>query len=272
MYSKKYYPSIGIVGGTGPEATIDVQKKLFFVMQNKLSPYRDQDYYRVIVDNDPNLIDRSDAIINHKEEIIDYYVRKIKNFEKSGVDIVLIACNTAHAFLKKIKENTTIVIVDVIAETADYIAKNNTIENIGLLASLGTFKSEIYKEKFSQYNIKVLNLPKSKIHIIHNAIYGIKGGISDRNNSVIQVKKFYNNIYGLKEYALHPIYYISDVLMYIKSKNITHVILGCTELPLILDDLKYNGLTLYDPMLIASNKTVQYCKELHEGKTPCILY
>ena len=69
---------IGILGGMGPEATLDLFYKII-----KLSPAeKDQDHFRIIIDNNPKIPDRTDAILGTGKDPLPKLIMTAQNLEK----------------------------------------------------------------------------------------------------------------------------------------------------------------------------------------------
>ncbi|GAJ09165.1 unnamed protein product, partial [marine sediment metagenome] len=86
---------IGILGGMGPEATIDLFYKII-----KFNPSeKDQDHLRIIIDNNPKIPDRTAAILGKGEDPLPALQETARNLEKAGANFIIIPCNTAHYFL-----------------------------------------------------------------------------------------------------------------------------------------------------------------------------
>ena len=91
---------IGVLGGMGPEATIDLFQKIV-----KLTPAKkDQEHIRIIIDNNPKIPDRTKAILYNGENPLPELVKTAQNLERAGADFIIIACNTAHYYFHKIQK------------------------------------------------------------------------------------------------------------------------------------------------------------------------
>ncbi|GAH53208.1 unnamed protein product, partial [marine sediment metagenome] len=105
---------IGILGGMGPEATVDLFHKII-----KFTPAKkDQDHFRIIIDNNPKIPDRTAAILGKGEDPLPALQETARNLEKAGVDFIIIPCNTAHYFLPQIQKSVNIPVLNMIEETA----------------------------------------------------------------------------------------------------------------------------------------------------------
>jgi aspartate racemase len=222
---------IGILGGMGPEATIDLFYKII-----KFTPAeKDQEHLRIIIDNNPKIPDRTAAILGKGEDPLPALQETAQNLEKAGADFIVIPCNTAHYFLSSIQESVNIPVLNMIEETAKETKKRiPQIKKVGLLASIGVYKSEIYHQHFKKFNIEVISPEEKDKEEIMKVIYTIKAG--DLSKSV---KK---NILKITQKLI--------------NKGAEAIIAGCTEIPLILKEGDVS-VPLIDPTQILARIAVQ---------------
>ena len=83
---------VGILGGMGPEATIDLFTKI--VKGSKVK--KDQDHLRILIYNNSKIPDRTLAIKGKGPSPLPGLIQSAKVLEKAGADFVLIPCITAH--------------------------------------------------------------------------------------------------------------------------------------------------------------------------------
>ena len=90
-----------ILGGMGPEATVDLFSKIL-----KATPIRtEQDHLRIVIDNNPKIPDRTQAILSGRtEEVIALLQETARNLERAGVDFIVMPCNTAHTFFSRLRK------------------------------------------------------------------------------------------------------------------------------------------------------------------------
>jgi aspartate racemase len=202
---------IGILGGMGPEATIDLFYKII-----KFTPAeKDQNHLRIIIDNNPKIPDRTAAILGKGEDPLPALQETARNLERAGADFIIIPCNTAHYFLSSIQESVKIPILNMIEETVkETQKKNSSIKKVGLLASIGTYKTKIYHQHFKKFNIEVISPEEKDKEEVMKAIYAVKAG-------------------DLSEGIKISIFKIAQKLI---DKGSEALIAGCTEIPLILKE------------------------------------
>ncbi len=225
---------IGILGGMGPEATID----LFYKIIKSTPAEKDQDHLRIIIDNNPKIPDRTAAILGKGEDPLPALQKSAQNLEKTGAGFIIISCNTAHYFLPLIQESVKIPILNMIEETAKEIQKRiSPIQKVGLLASIGIYKTEIYHQQFKKFNIEVISPEEKDKEEVMKTIYAVKAG-----NLSEEIKK---NILTIAQRLV--------------DKGAEAIIAGCTEIPLILKEGDLS-VPLIDPTQILAKVAVQKAK------------
>jgi len=225
---------IGILGGMGPEATIDLFYKII-----KFTPAeKDQDHLRIIIDNNPKIPDRTAAILGKGEDPLPALQESARNLEKAGADFIIIPCNTAHYFLPSIQKSVKIPILNMIEETAKETKKRiPQIKKVGLLASIGVYRWEIYHQHFKKFHIEVISPEEKDKEEVMKAIYAVKAG--DLSN---EVKK---NIISIAQKLI--------------DKGAEAIITGCTEIPLILKEGDISA-PIIDPTQVLAKAAVQKAK------------
>jgi aspartate racemase len=225
---------IGILGGMGPEATIDLFYKII-----KFTPAeKDQDHLRIIIDNNPKIPDRTAAILGKGEDPLLALQETARNLEKAGADFIIIPCNTAHYFLPSIQESVKIPILNMIEETAKETQKRiPQIQKVGLLASIGVYETKIYHQHFEKFNIEIISPEEKDKEEVMKAIYAVKAG--DLSNEVK------GNIIKIAQKLI--------------DKEAEAIIAGCTEIPLILKEGDIS-VPIIDPTQILAKAAVQKAK------------
>ena len=135
---------IGILGGMGPEATLDLfQKIIEFTDASK-----DQDHLRVIIDSNPKIPDRTEAILGRGEDPVPMMVRSVHALERAGASFVVIPCVSAHFFLEELRSQVDIPILSIFDETANYLIRNfPDLKTVGVLASTGTVRGGRFQKR-----------------------------------------------------------------------------------------------------------------------------
>lgn len=202
---------IGIIGGVGPEATVDLYRKII-----KATPAQyDQEHLRLIIDSNCKIPDRVKAIFENGEDPAPVLVETARNLEGAGAQLLLIACNAAHYYYDAVADGVTIPILHIMEETASYCRRRfPQIKTFGLLAGSSTVELGLYPKGFERIQGKILNPEPEDQETVLDCIYKIKAG--DLGSSVK-----------------------ADLLKVARSlgdMGAKAVILGCTEIPLVLKE------------------------------------
>lgn len=225
-------PLLGIIGGMGTAAGLYFQK-LFFDVCNKNGIKGDDNYPEWIYFNASKAPDRTEALLNNGASPVEYLVEVIKKLERTGVDLIVVTCNTAHSFYDEIINQTKIPWIDLQKETAKLL-KTTGYSSVSLLSTEGTLKSGVFRKAIEPIGINYfepgldLEIQKKITDTIYNPGYGIKYTGSKISNEA------------------------KSILQEIVDKLETEAIIaGCTELSLAEKELilKANWL---DPMKIAA--------------------
>lgn len=222
---------IGILGGMGPLATVD----LFYKIVTLTEANSDNEHIHTIVDNYTAIPDRTSYILGHGEDPKKYMIEAALKLEVMGADVIIMPCNTAHYFYDEIEKYVHVPIINMIEEVAKKIKKMSLkIQKVGLLATEGTCKMGIYDNILNKYGIEVIKPNNADQNIVSDLIYGIKA--------------------GRKRYNLEN---IQSVLSYFELQNIDTVILGCTELPVAFQllNIKCNYI---DPTKILAQSAIEF--------------
>jgi aspartate racemase len=226
---------IGILGGMGPEATIDLFKKI--VKGTKAR--RDQDHLRILIDNNPKIPDRTLAIQGKGRNPLPQLVRSAKLLEDAGANFIVIPCVTAHYYYESLKKKVKIPILNLVEMTVQYIrSRLKGISKVGLLATTGTIQAGLFQTSFSHTNLQlIIPTPEVQKKWIMEAIYGRRG-----------IKAI-----GPSENSKHLILNASVKLIH---QGAQAIIAGCTEVPLVLNkgDL---SVPVIDPISILAGAVIE---------------
>lgn len=225
---------IGIIGGMGPEATVDLYMKII----KATNAAKDQDHFRVIIDSNPKIPDRTKAILGQGENPVEAIIQTGKNLELLGVEVACLPCITSHYFIEDIQKGLSFPILNALDETRKFITNEfSSVKNIGVLATNGTLKTGLFNKYFPDFNV-IYPTPDSQSYKVMEAIYG-PNGIKSGNTGA-----YPKNL--LKE--------ASEELI---KKGAEVIISGCTEIALALKQEDVEK-PLIDPMVVVANAVVQY--------------
>lgn len=163
--------TVGIIGGMGPAATVDFFAKLLEATHAE----RDQDHLRVLIDCNPRVPDRNAAIAGRGPSPGPQLSASALGLERAGADVIVISCNTAHAFQDEIEAAIAIPLMSMIEATAD-AALAQSPSRVGVLAADGCRRAGLYQRAFAARDVEALFLPdEAQLEFMH-LLYRIKAG------------------------------------------------------------------------------------------------
>jgi aspartate racemase len=163
--------TIGILGGMGPAATVDLMARLLAATPAR----RDADHLRLLVDSNPAIPDRNDAIERGGPSPSPALVAMAQGLERQGADLIAIACNSAHAWADDIGAGTSVPLVSMIDATIAAIARGHPgARRIGLLAADACLGANLYQAPLAAAGYDVL-LGDDQPGFMA-LVYGVKAG------------------------------------------------------------------------------------------------
>jgi aspartate racemase len=144
------HPIVGIIGGMGPEATVDLVRRVVA----KTPAEDDQDHIHLIVESNPKIPSRIAHLIDGTgADPTPELIRIAANLQRAGADALAIPCNTAHAYAHSIRRAVSIPLLDMVDLTVDQIARSRRAARVGLLASTAVHTTELYAKAFAAHGI-----------------------------------------------------------------------------------------------------------------------
>ncbi len=203
---------IGILGGMGPEATVDCYSRIISNTPAKT----DQEHLRVIIDANPKVPDRTAAIISGGESPLPALAAGCRALQKAGAEFLIIPCVSAHFFLDELQQQAALPILsifDVVTEAI--ISGHPQIKAVGLMGTTGTIDGGLFQKRLAIEGIQTLVADEDGQSRIMKAIYDIKNSQAARSRAQIA-----------SELAA-----AADSLI---TRGAQGIIAGCTEIPLAL--------------------------------------
>jgi aspartate racemase len=225
---------IGIIGGIGPESTADYYKLIINTIHQRQgnTEYPEIFIYSVNISDLMRLMEGGDP-----GKLTNWILEKIEVIYKAGAEFAVMASNSPHIVFENIRAKSPIPLLSIVEETAK-TAQKRGLKKLGLLGTKFTMESNFYADVFRKMNMDIFVPEKEDRDIIHHRLFTeIELGIiknSTRKELLSIVKKMIN---------LH---------------SINAVVLGCTELPLILTKDEF-GIPFLNTAAIHVESIVNYC-------------
>eukprot|EP00918_Siedleckia_nematoides_P082220 GHVU01180232.1.p1 GENE.GHVU01180232.1~~GHVU01180232.1.p1 ORF type:complete len:248 (+),score=32.53 GHVU01180232.1:75-818(+) len=232
---------LGVVGNMGVEADICFQSAIL----EKTEAATDQDHIAVVVVKNPDIPDRSTAILKGGTSPVEQICATVRVLERAGCKLAVMPCVTAHYFLKEIQQSCKdIEFVSILDATGDALKRLGEGRVVGLLATTGTVNAKVFEDTLNRSGLKwKVPAPGDQETLVHAAIYGIKAGRHEAGAASV-VK------------AVHAL---------VEQHGVNTVILGCTELPLIQKTLEshFHGKVVFvNPLEALAEKAVSRVRAL----------
>lgn len=236
---------IGMVGGLGPAATVDLLDKIV-----RATPAaKDQEHIKVVIEQNPQIPDRTANLLGHGVDPTIAMYAACKRLEADEADAIILPCNTAHAFVDRLQPYLSIPFINMQRATLEAIAERwGKDATIGLLATNGTIATRIYHEIAEKMGMKLVTPDPAHQARVMAAIYGEKGAKAGFTDGECREDLLAGAEYLVREHG-------AQVL-----------VLGCTELPLILSEseaFEIAGTTvaMVDPTAVLARKCVALAME-----------
>lgn len=237
---------IGIVGGVGPFAGVDLTRKIF----SQTRAGRDQDHLPVVLLSVPGVIaDRTEYLMGRAAENPAYPVsRLIVNLERSGATVVGIPCNTMHApeifgviEQQLRRQGSRVVVLNMIGQVVAFIKKHHPHwQKIGVLSTTGTWKKQVYAHALAAAGFQPVVPPEDMQQKVHAAVYDPHYGVKAQSSPVTD--KARNEML--------------EAIAFLQEKGAEAVVLGCTEMPWALPYQAVDGIPLLDANLILARALI----------------
>jgi len=212
--------TLGMIGGVGPESTIDYYGSI-------IARYRkakaDGSYPQFVINSIDLNKGRSLIEVGNLTGLIQYLVEELEKLARAGAQFGLIAANTPHLVFDELQHVSPIPLISIVDATAK-VAKRLGLKRVGLFATTFTIKAGFFAKTFSRYEIEVVNPEPNEQEFIHDKYMNelVEGIFLDDTRD------------GL----------LAIVDKMARDHKVDGIVLGGTELPLILRDESHNGIPL----------------------------
>lgn len=201
---------IGMIGGVGPESTVDYYQRIIKLYRQKVN----DDSYPELIINSINMAAMLKMIADKDwDNLIDMLGNAINSLSKAGADFAFLSANTPHIVFEQVQKAVPIPLISIVEATRKK-AESLGLKKVGLLGTLFTMESDFYQTEFDKSGIELAVPTAQEQPYIHQKLMTeIEQGIfldSTREGLLKIVKRM------------------------IVEDSIEGVVLGCTEIPLIL--------------------------------------
>ncbi|MFC3040853.1 aspartate/glutamate racemase family protein [Virgibacillus xinjiangensis] len=204
---------VGIVGGLGPESTVDYYQSIISNYQERLGK---KEVLPELFINSISMYQVFDYISNDDlDGLVTYLSDAVKKLEAVGADFAIISANTPHLVFDRVQQQVKIPMISIVEETYQQAEKKG-LDRLGLLGTKFTMEHDFFKKAFTSRDKEIVVPDQSEQQYIHETI----------------VEELENGIVNQETKAE----YLAIIQRLIEEENIQGVILGCTELPMIIKE------------------------------------
>ena len=224
--------TLGLIGGTGPESTIDYYRLLTAQYREKAdgaSPH-------VII----NSVDLKQMIewmgANELDKLTDYLAGAFETLQRAGVDFAAMTANTPHIVFDELKQRVTLPLISIV-EAACERAQSLGFKTVALFGTRYTMQASFYPKVFARTDVKLVTPNDEEQAYIHEKYFG-----------ELLKDKF---LPETRERFLA----IADAMK--AREDIQALILGGTEIPLLLRADEHNGIQFLDTTRIHVDRLIE---------------
>jgi aspartate racemase len=210
--------TLGIIGGIGPESTIDYYRTIIALYRARKP---DGSYPPILINSIDLQRVLAAAAAGEVEALAGWMVAELEKLEWAGADFAIMASNTPHLVFDEIERRTSLPLISIVAATCE-VARARGLKRLALFGTRFTMQASVYRDVFSKQDIAVVVPEPVEQDYIHEKYMGeLIAGIFLPETGA-----------GL----------LTIVDRLTKDAGVDAVILGGTELPLILRDPEHNGI------------------------------
>lgn len=164
--------TIGIIGGMGPAATVDLMQRII----DNTPADDDCDHLHLLVDNNPNIPSRIAALIDKTGlSPAPVMMEMALGLQKQGADVLAIPCNTAHFYHKEVAKAVSIPILNMIDLSANHIKTTYpSYKKVGLLASTALLITKLYEPYCEKHGLELVYPAPEDQDKVMNLIKAVK--------------------------------------------------------------------------------------------------
>lgn len=223
---------LGLIGGTGPESTIDYYRLLTAQYREKA----DGASPPVII----NSVDMKRLLAwmtaGELDKVTDYLAAEFERLQRAGVDFAALTANTPHIVFDELQQRTTLPLISIVEATCER-SQALGFKSVALFGTRYTMQAPFYPKVFSRTDIKLVTPTNEEQDYIHEKYLG----------------ELLKDVFSPETRARFLA--IADE---IKARDgVEAVILGGTEIPLLLRTEEHNGIQLLDTTRIHVDRLIK---------------
>jgi aspartate racemase len=216
---------IGLIGGMSWESTLEYYRIINQRMKEKIGGFHSAKILLYSVDF------QEVESLQHRggwKELTELMIDAAQRVERAGAELLVICTNTMHKMAPEVQKSIRIPLLHIVDVTAAEV-KRRSLRTVGLLGTRFTMEQDFYKLRLSQdHGLEVLIPEEKERELIHGILYNelCLGEIKETSRGVFQ-----------------------GIIAGLVSRGAQGIILGCTEIPLLVSQQDYD-IPLFDTTAI----------------------
>ncbi len=213
---------IGIVGGIAPSSTVYYYEKLVALYRER---FPDRGYPRILIDSLDltqmvGLVERESKL-----ELVDYLLQELYRLSIGGAALAAFASNTPHIVFDEVARRSPVPLLSIVEATRDRVSASGA-RRVGLFGTRFTMESGVYRDVLEPAGVEVVLPREDERTWIHTRYMGelVEGNFRDETRQ------------GLLQITQRMV----------REEGIEALVLGGTELPLLLRQQEASGVPLLD--------------------------
>jgi len=173
MNGRLLRPRLGVIGGLGPLATADFYRKTI----EAVPAASDADHIPLIILSVPQIPDRSRAIREGSDRPLPWLIEAVAMLNGLNVEIIAIACNTAHHWYDELARGSEADIVHIADAAIAELQRRYDGGRVAVLATRGTLSSGFYQSRLREAGLHCANPSRPTFQLaVDEAIHMVKIG------------------------------------------------------------------------------------------------
>ncbi|MBN1465689.1 amino acid racemase [candidate division KSB1 bacterium] len=228
--------TIGLIGGVGPESTLYYYQNIMHAFN---TTYADLAYPQLILYS----VNMHEIVHFARSEdwpgLAEWLLAKIDALQRAGAEFAAIASNTPHIVFDRLQDVSPMPLLSIVTATCDRVREMG-LRRIGLLGTRLTMEHDFYKSPFLANGVEIVVPTEAERELIHEKIF-----------SELEL--------GLVRESTRTAF-LAIVERMVQAEGIDSLVLGCTELPLLLTESRF-GIPFLNTADIHCQSIIRYCIE-----------
>jgi len=226
------HKTIGLLGGLSPESTATYYE---YITRTYLERYGDHSYPQMIIYS-VNFQQFMDWQARGRwDEISRKMIEAMESMHSAGADFGLIATNTMHYVFDEVQEASPMPLISIVDAAVEAV-RNQGLKKVGLLGTKFTMSQSFYSDRLTEEGIEVMVPGQSQQEVVNRIIYEELAHGQFRQDSRKTMVR---------------------IVKWLEGKGCEGVILGCTEIPLLITQ-EHCGICLFDTCIIHAEKALNW--------------